>query len=206
MFHFTCDRCGLHRDIRYLPRVYELARDRYVTMEQRHIWCSGCNDISVCESLVRSETHLEHIRNALQKCRALRDNPPQDLSTLKRFERDEIERAPRVVREIEQEERDWQEWRAQRSAPVRCLKCSSPVEYVPSDDWQSLAHAGCGGTLQCTASIGSFNGPATYPHIYDVNGVFLERGRKPKLRPGQLNPEYVPMELFYGDTEGHERS
>jgi hypothetical protein len=202
MFHFACDRCGFHRDIDYLPRVYALGQDRYVYMEQRHIWCSGCRDISVCESLVRTTTHLEILGRELQRHRELRDNPPADLSALNGFERHQVENAARRVREIEQHEREWEEWRAQRSAPIRCLKCSSQVEHVPADTWESLAHAGCGGTLKCSATLASSNGPATYPHIYDVNGVLLERGRKPKLSPGQLNPVYAPMELFHGEAAG----
>src|SRR3954469_8488879 len=124
MFHFTCDVCGLHREMRYIPRVYLLGQERFVPMEQRHFWCASCDDISVCESLVRPRVTLEMFRDQLQRYRDMRDNPPSDLAALSNHERYDVEHAPEMIRELEQTERDWEEWRARRSAPVRCLKCA----------------------------------------------------------------------------------
>ena len=137
-------------------------------MEQRHIWCSCCNDISVCESLVRMESDVRYFQE--------------------RFES------------------EWDEWRSKRKDPASCLKCGNPVDYVPASNCEPLSHVGCGGTIQCSMTVASFNGPATYPHLYDVDGVFLTQGRRPISVHGQFLREYVPMQLFYVDAEANKHA
>lgn len=198
--HYTCDRCGFHRDLAYLPRVYSLGRGRFVPMEQRHIWCSTCNDISVCESLVRMESDVEFSRKHLQELRELLEKSPADLRSLPLHDRVEFECAPQAIREIEERESDWQEWRSRRQADVRCLKCLTAVEHVPARNDESLGHSGCGGTIQSGITIESaIERAATHPHVYDIDGALLEQGRRPTFPHGASSPEYVSMELFCSD-------
>ena len=148
-------------------------------------------------------SELEYIQESLQQLRALRDSPPADPSSLRRHERVRIERAADTIREIERAESEWHEWRSRRQAPARCLKCEVPIEHVPGSDCEPLDHIGCGGTIHCSVTIASFNGPAERAHVYTVDGVLLELGKKPRHVPGQLAPEYVSMELFYIDPKSH---
>lgn len=133
IYHYDCDRCGLHRDLRILPREYRLDDHRTLPMKQRHLWCAVCNDISVCESLTQDDDEQEYYQERLRKLRPLRDNPPADLSSLGSSERTDVEFAAEWIRDIEQAMSDWHEWRSRRQAPSHCLRCDVPVEYVPVD-------------------------------------------------------------------------
>lgn len=202
MYHYDCDRCGLHRDLRILPRVYRLGNDRTLPMKQRHLWCAVCNDISVCESLTPDEDEQKYCQERLRKLRPLRDNPPADLSSLRWHERVEVEFAAKWIQDIEQAMSDWHEWRSRRQAPSHCLRCGVPVKDVPLD-MVDLSHVGCGGMLKCTLTIRSSCGPAYVPHLYTVDGVLLKAGQKPNVltTPGEV--DYFPMELFWSESVGH---
>jgi hypothetical protein len=199
IYHYDCDRCGLHRDLQLLPREYSLDHDRTLPIQQRHIWCSVCSDFSVCENLTRDEDAMTYYQEQLQKLRPLRDNPPADLSILESHQRSEVEFAAKWIRDIEQAISEWDEWRSRRQAPSHCLRCGVPVEHVP-EDCAPLNHTGCGGTLECRLTLRSSNGPAYVSHLYSVDGALLKAGQKPRILPG-LKVEYLPMELFWSESE-----
>lgn len=200
ILHYNCDKCDHHRDLKYLPRKYKLGDDQYVMMSQRHVWCDECHEISVAESLELEKSYAEHLETSLSELRELKDNPPKDLSGLRRFERSRIERAADTIRDIEGELRRWDEWRNLRKSPAKCLKCGNTNFDIPDSETASIIHGGCGGTLLCTMTISSFNGPATYAHIYNAEGELLELGKKPRLVQGSLQPEYIELELFVNET------
>lgn len=202
IYHYDCDRCGLHRDLRILPREYRLGDHRTLPMKQRHLWCAVCSDISVCESLTQDEDEQEYYQERLRTLRPLRNNPPADLPSLSWSERADVEFAAKWIQDIEQAMSDWCEWRNRRQAPSHCLRCGVPVEHVPVDG-ADLNHVGCGGTLKCTVTLRSFCGPAYVPHLYTVDGVLLKVGQKPNILTSPGKVDYFPMELFCSESDGY---
>ena len=200
VFHYHCDRCGVDRTLRYLPREYLLPSGRTLPIEQRHIWCSVCNDITVAESFSRNESILEFQENRLRELRELKEHPPAEMSRLSRHQRFQVENAAKRLAELEGYLKEAgearREWKGVRTAPQKCLRCGNTEVEVPAEPEASLNHVGCGGTLVCSITVHSYNGPAEYAHTYDPNGALLEFGRKPVRVPGQFEWGYVPMELF----------
>lgn len=199
--HYHCDRCGFHRDLMYLPRVYSLGNGRSVPMYQRHVWCSTCCDISPAESLEPDASAREYVAKRRRELVHLRDRSPEEVAKLPPYERRTAQWAPKALSDWNIADRDLAEWHARRTAPAKCLRCGTRVVDLPANERQELTHGGCGGTIQAPADISSSNGPATYAHVYDIDGNLLEIGRKPRLIPGQFKPEYEPMELFYVATQ-----
>jgi len=195
--HYHCDRCGFHRDLMYLPRVYSLGDGRSVPMYQRHFWCSTCCDISPAESLEPDAPAREYATKRRQELADLRDLSPEEVAKLPRHKRHTAQWASKALAEWDIADQELAEWRARRTAPARCLRCGTPVADLPASEWQELTHGGCGGTIQASADNSSSNGPAIHAHVYDVDGSLLEIGRKPKHAPGQFEWAYEPMELFY---------
>lgn len=196
ILYYDCDKCDYRKILKYLPREYKLDGDTFVGMQQRHFWCSGCNDLSVIESFDIEPYDVEFQENRLNELRAFEKLSSDEIQKLASHERFAAERATEYIAEIEQEQIDWLKWKGLRKSPSRCLKCGKVEPLVPESNMQSLHHEGCGGTLECKISITSHNGPATFSHIYNIEGELIEQGRKPKIVPGTLKAEYSPMELF----------
>ena len=197
--HYKCDRCDLDLHTDYLPRVYSLAGARQVNMEQRHFWCGCCNQFSVCESLEVGQPDVDAVQEQLRELRELRHTPAELVDSLPSHKQFQCREAARWIAEIEAAGRDWAEWRQLRTAPPKCLRCGSPVTEVPGSRWQSFSHGGCGGTIQCWMRFSSSNGPAQYPHVYDVDGNLVEQGKKTikMVYAPHYQPVYGPMELFF---------
>lgn len=181
----------------YLPRSYRLPDGSERIMEQRHIWCEECDDVSVAESFSRDQHALASDEHELNELREWVRNPPRISSTTSPYLRQRIENAASNLSELEsrikEEGKLWRVWLHLRTAPRRCLRCGNTHIVVPADPHASLPHPDCG-TLRCTFLIGPFNGRPAYPHIYNVNGELIEVGKR--LARSSAGSEYEPMELF----------
>lgn len=196
ILHYECDQCDYKRDMRYLPRVYDLGNECYVPMSQRHTWCKECNEITVLECLEQEPSHLEFVETRLSELREMVANPPENIESLRRAQRSRFKRAPDIIREIEKEQSLWDEWKNKRKSPAKCLKCGNESNIIPESEASDLLHLGCGGTIKCTLTVHSFNGPQTYAHVYSIEGELLELGKKPMSKSGSLEWAYESMEEF----------
>ncbi|MDN4148552.1 hypothetical protein QYE80_26485 [Pseudomonas tohonis] len=194
LLNYKCTCCLFTREMKYLPREYLLSEIHRVPMAQRHFWCTSCNDISVAEVLERDDEEVEYLEGVLAESRALVELD-LDPSSLSLKEAIRVKSAPETIREVEEKLANWAEWRARRKAPGKCLRCGCISISVPDSYMSSFAHGGCSGVLECLCTVWSSNSPATFPHVYSVDGDFLEQGRKPVFRGG-LKVVYEPMELF----------
>lgn len=194
LLNYKCTCCSFERQMKYLPREYLLSETHRIPMAQRHFWCTSCNDISVAEVLERDDEKMEYLEGVLAEKRALIELV-QDPSSLSFIENLTFESLKETFRAVESELVGWAEWRARRKPPGKCLRCGCTPTSVPDSDMSSFDHGGCSGVLECLISISSYNGPATYPHLYSVDGDFLEQGSKPVSRNG-IECVYGPMELF----------
>ncbi len=192
---YHCDICGMIRELAYIPRSYRLPDGRERVMEQRHIWCDECNDISVAESFSRDQEAIASDKCQLDELRKLVKNPSRISSSTSAYLTNSIENAASTLAELElrikESDELWRLWLHLRRAPRRCLRCGNTQIVVPSDPHASLLHPDCG-TLRCTVYFGSFNGRPVHPHIYNVDGELIELGRRSTL----TSPECDLLELF----------
>jgi hypothetical protein len=72
MAHYECNCCGLQRDIRDSQKFYSLGEGRLFPMHDTHMWCSTCQDISVCERSARPFWRVKQSDDELQRAFACR--------------------------------------------------------------------------------------------------------------------------------------
>ena len=195
VLYYSCNQCNFRRRLSYVYRGYILDGERSVKMEQRHAWCAICNDISPIECIERGAEELDCLKRTLSELRSFRDNP-LDVSMLGKYQRSRVENAAATIIAIEKSETDWLDWRKARQSGPKCLRCGTGFELVPVSEAESLPHGGCGGMLECTFTVHSFNGPAIYAHIYDIEGRLVEQGRQPVPATSGFGWDYEPMPLF----------
>lgn len=189
MLHYDCNRCGFHRDIGILPRVYVFAEGRSMPILQRHIWCPRCETITVAESLDedKESSELRH---------ELRDMHERDL-----------EEEPRIGQPREKLLKAWikadrdldlllADWKRSRTRPARCLRCGNEKIDLPASLFEDLAHGNCGGTLKLTITTVAGTFPIEMPHRYTPEGDLIERGFRVDDQGGRL-----PLELWWGECE-----
>jgi ribosomal protein S27AE len=174
VYHYTCNTCDFTLQIDLIPRVYLFDDGRQLNMQQRHIWCTQCDCVTVAESLVESPGRQIWLQERYQ--RQIEKLANADLTDA--IERNSVEKSIQAMDNYFQLLKEWQ---SVRKREPFCLRCGNSSIVVPESEFSDLPHPTCGGRLECMGSAqgGTYVGFA--PHKYSVDGEFIEPGSCPNL-------------------------
>jgi hypothetical protein len=139
-----CSVCAISGEVLYgpYPGVYQMAGGETVPISSAIAWCAGCSTVVEAEQLPP--------RSDIERDLADVEAHGLNATALSGFGDDE-----RLVALHVASLRSRLAWRDLRRAPARCLRCgSTELEFLPHDedrdDWPSMRHPGCAGTLKLT--------------------------------------------------------
>jgi hypothetical protein len=185
-YHFRCDTCTYGVNICYLPREYVLDQGCRLDVQQRHVWCCVCGEVTPAEIVTRAPGGMSLYQQEIDECRRELDDVGDDWF-YRKVVQDRLQAAV-------QRAHGFATWVAMRKAPTRCLKCGNTDIAVPDSDWSDLPHPPCGGQLRCTATLVCGMFPDVSPHGYTPEGELIEVGKR-----HTFGGTWSPLELW-GDA------
>ncbi len=178
LFHYTCNTCDFSLDIDFVPRVYVFDDGRQLSMQQRHVWCTACDRMTVAESLVESPGRRAWFQERYQRqCENLANSELIDAK-----EKDIIQKSIEAMDEYQQLLIEWQSIRKRKPF---CLSCGNTSIVVPESEFSPLGHPKCGGKLECVGSAQGGSYVGSEPHKYSVEGELIALGHKCGLFEGE---------------------
>ena len=144
-------------------------------MIQVHTWCYRCQCITVVESLEVLPGDVAFSSEMKLFYRRQIEDPSMSDEDKAEFKSKVIEIETYDQRRLEL----LNELRSVRTAERRCLKCGNTDIEVPDTDHGKFIHRPCPGRLSAPFTVaGGVLDPrfCETPHVYDANGVLIERG------------------------------
>ena len=189
MYHYNCDTCEFRLDIDFIPRVYVLEDGRQLNMQQRHVWCTQCNCVTVAESLVESAGKRQWFRERYEMQR--QKLASSDLEDIR--ERVSTQKSIEAMDRYQQLLKEWQSIRIREPF---CLRCGNSQISIPESEFSSIPHPTCGGQLECNATIQGGTYVSPEPHKYSIEGEFIEPG----YHRGFIGDKLKPLDLWWPTT------
>ncbi len=146
-------------------------------MQQRHVWCTECDRMTVAESMVESSGKQAWFQDRYHR-------QYKKLANAELIDANQNNLLKQSIEAMDEYQQLRIEWLSIRKRKPFCLSCGNTRIVVPESEFSCLPDPECGGLLECIGSAQGGTYVGSEPHKYSVEGELIALGHKCGLYEG----------------------